>query len=220
MKKIILGIVIIILVILIYDIFKDSKVYYVSIGDFSTISSNIDYGYKNYIEDYLDEKSVLEKYVNIYNAEDRVTDIIRNITDNKEYGGKKIQNILIKADILTISIGYNDIISKVNKYNTSDMMKYIDSYLKDLEELYKIVRVYDKEDIIMIGYYNPYDPKYNKIIDYLNDSVSILASNYKIYYINVSDLKKYIVEDRIDIEGHHIIFDRLRYILDNNIKRK
>ena len=220
MKKILIGVIIVIVVILIYDLSKDRKIYYVSISDDSSISANIDYGYKDYVVDYLDELDLLEKYVNVYSDKDRIIDIIRNIKDNKEYGGKNFQKMLIKADILTISIGYNDIVSKVGKYNIVEMIKYIDSYVNDLEELFKILREYDKEDIIMIGYYNLDDSKYDKTINYLNDLVSNLANKYNIYYVNISDIKCYALEKKISIEGHHVIFDRLRDIIDDNIKRK
>lgn len=216
MKKILVTIFIIIIVAIIYIVFKDNKIYYVSISD----RLNNDYSYKDYIKDYLDELNILEKYSDISGVDNRVTDIIRNIEDNKVYDGKNIKNILIKADILTLSVGYNDIITKMDKYNMYTMYGYIDTFLSDLNSLYSLLREYDKEKIIMLGYYNPYSSKYNDIINYINQKVENLCLKYNIDYIDISDINKYLVDNRISIEGEHFIFDKSRRIIDDKIKRK
>ena len=216
MKKILVTIFIIIIVAIIYIVFKDNKIYYVSISD----RLNNDYSYKDYIKDYLDELNILEKYSDISDIDNRITDIIRNIEDNQEYDGKNIKNILIKADILTLSVGYNDIITKMDKYNIYTMYGYIDTFLSDLNSLYSLLREYDKEKIIMLGYYNPYSSKYNDIINYINQNVENLCLKYNIDYIDISDINKYLVDKRISIEGEHFIFDKSRRIIDDKIKRK
>ena len=216
MKKILVTIFIIIIVAIIYIVFKDDKIYYVSISD----RLNNDYSYKDYIKDYLDELNILEKYSDISDIDNRITDIIRNIEDNQEYDGKNIKNILIKADILTLSVGYNDIITKMDKYNIYTMYGYIDTFLSDLNSLYSLLREYDKEKIIMLGYYNPYSSKYNDIINYINQKVENLCLKYNIDYIDISDVNKYLIDDRISIEGEHFIFDKSRRIIDDKIKRK
>ncbi len=215
MKKILVTTLIIILIVIIYNIFKDNKIYYVSI---SNISDN--YTYKDYIKDYLDELDILEDYIDISSMDDRITDIIRNINDNKVYGDKTFQNILIKADLLTLSIGYNDLISKIDKYSIYNMYSYIDTFLIDLDNLFNVLRQFDKEKIVMLGYYNPYDNKYNEIIKYINLKVEELAKKYNIEYVDIADITKYIEDQYISIEGEHIIFDRIRCIIDDNIKRK
>jgi len=72
----------------------------------------------------------------------------------------------------------------------------------------------------MIGYYNPYDSKYNDIINYINQKVENLCLKYNIDYIDISDVNKYLVDKRISIEGEHFIFDKSRRIIDDKIKRK
>ena len=215
MKKILISTLIIILIVIIYNIFKDNKIYYVSISDIAG-----EYTYKDYIKDYLNELDKLEKYTDIPISNDRITDIIRNIEDNKTYDDKTFQNMLIKADILTLSIGYNDLISKIDKYSTYKMYGYIDTFLIDLDNLFSVLRQFDKEKIIMLGYYNPYGDEYNDIIRYINQKVEELSSKYNIEYINISDINKYIDNQNINIEGEHIIFDRIRCIIDDKIKRK
>ena len=215
MKKILISTLIIILIVIIYNVFKDNKIYYVSIND-----KTGDYLYKDYIEDYLEELDKLEKYTDISISDDRITDLIRNIKDNKVYGDKTFQNILIKADLLTLSIGYNDIISKLNKYSTYKMYGYIDTFILDLDNLFSLLREFDKEKIIMLGYYNPYSDEYDDVIKYINQKVEDLSSKYHIEYINILDINNYIDNGKINIEGEHIIFDRIRCIIDDKIKRK
>ena len=218
MKKIIVVILVVLSVFIIYSIMKDKKIYYVSISDVTGKDNEKSYGYIDYIEDYLEELDILEKHTEINLSEDRITDIIRNINDNVEYEDRTIKNILIKADLLTLSIGYNDLISKLDNYNNYEINNYIKTYLNDLDKLFKLIREYDKEDIVMVGYYNIYDNDYDEIIDYINSEAKKLADKYKISFINPSDLKEYVDGKYIIIEGQHILFDKLRYIIDNNIK--
>ena len=216
MKKILVSALVVILILLIYIIFKDNKIYYVSISDIESDK----YTYKDYVKDYLEEFDKLENYTDLQENDIRITDIIKNIEDNKEYGEKTIQNILIKADLLTLSIGYNDLISKIDKYSTYKMYSYINTFIEDLDKLFDILRIYDKEKIIMLGYYNIYDEEYDSIIKYINSRVEEVSKKHNIDYIDLSDIKKYIVDNYIGIEGEHIIFDRIRCIIDDNIKRK
>ena len=73
----------------IYITNKDTKVYYVSLGD--GISRGINendiegYGYSDYVKDYLNKINKLEFYTKKFSGIDyRTTDIINNIEDNIE----------------------------------------------------------------------------------------------------------------------------------------
>ena len=118
-----------------------------------------------------------------------------------------------------MSIGYKDIIDKVNKYNNYDMYKYIETYISDLDKLFILLRKYDKETIIMIGYNNPFGSEYDKIIDYINDDVKTLCSKYNIEFIDIKDTNSYLDNEYLTIEGEHIIFNKLRYLVDMVIKK-
>ena len=82
-------ILVIVLLIVIYITNKDTKVYYVSLGD--GISRGINendiegYGYSDYVKDYLNKINKLEFYTKKFSGIDyRTTDIINNIEDNIE----------------------------------------------------------------------------------------------------------------------------------------
>lgn len=213
MKKIIIMILLVAIVVMIYLAFKDDKVYYVAL---SNVSSDIafEYDYRDYIVDYLDERHKLENYIKIENREYRVIDIIKDIEDNEEINNKYIQNILIKSDILTLDIGNADIVEKIKYYNNYDAQKIVDSYIIDLEKLFSLLRTYDKEDIIMLGYNTC--TSNDEVIDYLNMQVKNLCDKYNIHFISIDDFNCSIA----DMQTQHIIFNRMRYIIDNNIKNK
>lgn len=193
MKRVLLIIIILISIFLIYTITKDRKIYYLSLGDELTLQKD---NYTEYITEYLVSKNKLEKIVNCYNKHNiRTIDLIDIINHNEpiNINNKKItiQNALIKADVVTISIGNNDFSSKFilkNLYSEQEIYDYIDEYINDLDNLLKLVRKYCKEKIIIIGYYNLFnDESLENYYRYLITSVKKLTRKYNIYYLDIYD---------------------------------
>ena len=217
MKKILFIIVVSIIVFCIYLGLKDKKVYYLSIGDYN-LDMRIEYNYSNYIHDYLEEIGKLEKNINILDSNYRVVDLINMIENNEKIDNKNIKNILIKSDLLTLSIGYNDIVSKIDKYDYNKVNKLIDNYINDLEKLFNLLKKYCKEDIIMIGYYNIFeDVKYDSSIKYLNRETKELSDKYNIHFIDIEEVSLYSYQYHPTNEGEHIIFNKIRKVIDSNI---
>ena len=145
MKKILVLGIVLLGIFLIYLSTLDKKVYFLSLGDEISQGINLynkkDYNYNDYIKEYLENKKVLETYINLYfNDNMRTIDLIDYIEENKEIvveGKKKtIKNALIKADLVTLSIGGNDVVSKLllkNNYTKEELYNYLDEYLKDIE---------------------------------------------------------------------------------------
>lgn len=196
-KKILTVIIIILAVFLIYLGFKDNDIYYLSLGDGlaygTTPYGGKDYGYAEYVKDYLTEEKKLEVFVDdLVNPNKRATDIIKDIKENREIevNGKKktFQNALIKADLVTISIGMNDFIKDLEinyDFGINDLYNRFDQAYIDIEEMFKLLRDYCKEQIIMIGYYDPtHSETLDEFFDYVNGKINVLASNYDIIYIN------------------------------------
>ena len=195
MKKIIFTILIFIIVFLIYYLNINEKIYYVSIGDHISYGINnlekVENNYGDNIKKYYGDN--LLKYINYSNIEDyRVMDLINDINYNKEYIYKKnkykIQNTLIKANHITVSIGINDVVNK-NKIS----YEYIDELLVDIEELFILLRKYNKDRIDYLSFYNIINNK--ELIDYTNNKLKKLCNKYKINYIDISMLDKYIMEN-------------------------
>ena len=108
LKKILFIIFIVVFVLVVSNLFVDNKIYYLNIN---TIDSN---DYSIYYKNYLEKNNNLEYYNNNFPVENyRITDLIRDIKDNKEViienKKKTIQNAIIKADIITIWVGMNEI---------------------------------------------------------------------------------------------------------------
>lgn len=183
--KTLIGLIIIALIVfIIYILNVDKDIYYVNISD-----SNIKYN--SYIKKELKTKSKLEKYVNYVDEDYRITDLINDINTNKNINDNQtIQNALIKADILTIKIGSNELEYKANNRNINKLFDYSDEMIKDLEELFKLLKIYDKEKIYFIGFYNKKSPYYDEIYNYLNLKIQDMCNDYDIDFINIGDLDK------------------------------
>jgi len=119
MKKIIFTILVVLITFLIYFFNRSEKTYYLSLGDYLSYGINnfntVNNSYSNNIKERYKEN--LDNYVNYSTYDDyRVMDLINDINYNKNviYEDKeyKIQNLLIKANLITLSIGMNDLIYK------------------------------------------------------------------------------------------------------------
>ncbi len=211
LKRLFIAALLILAVFFIYLSTVDKKVYYLNLGD--SLATGVtpykteDYGYSDYLKDYLTEKNLLEKYVSGFSeSEYRTTDLIRDIEDNKKLeNGITLKNALIKADLVTLSIGFNDLYAKIGpsvlmpEIDQNKMYQYTDEVIIDLEKLLKLLREYCKEDILMINYYNPIEtdePKVEEFFRYANKRLKDLCETYEIQYIDIYTL----------FEDHHNIY--------------
>lgn len=197
MKKLLILGIIVLSIFLIYKTMIDKKIYYVSLGDEISLGmTSTGYYKKSYplhIKEYLEEKNKLETFIDEYeNQGYRITDLINDINNNKEVEEthKTIKNILIKADLITISIGTNDIKSKLNTKDYKNLYNNVEEIINDLENLLKLVREYCKENIILIGInIKTEDKKISELIKYTNEKFKEVADKYKIKYIDISKIE-------------------------------
>ena len=209
MKKMIFTILIFIIVFLIYFFNINTKVYYVSIGDQISYGINNLGKVQNNYADNIKKKygNNLLKYINYSNIEDyRVMDLINDINYNKEYIYKKkkykLQNTLIKSNHMIISIGMNDIINK-NKLSYN----YIDELLINIEQLFILLRKYNKDRIDYLSFYNSINNK--ELITYTNNRLKKLCKKYKINYIDISKLNNYMVNNNPNNNGYLYITNKI-----------
>lgn len=189
MKKILTIIIVLLAVFLIYLGFKDKEIYYFSMGDSLANGINSynakDYSYADYVKDSLE----IKKYESFTNNNKRSIDFVKDIEDNIKINGKNIQNILIKADIITLSVGMNDLFSNVtfnNDFSVNDLYMKFEEVMVDLENLFKLLRTYSKEDIIYIGIYNCLkENSLDEFFIYANEQLKKLCDNYKITYLDI-----------------------------------
>lgn len=184
-KTILTIILVLITIFIIYLINKDNKVYYFNILEQKYDSIDT---YNVYLKQYFKKNNKLEKYINFYDDDDyRITDLIRDIKDNKKIQNKEqtIQNAFIKADIVTIKVGNNELNYKIKTSEINELFDYCDEIVKDLDKLFKIIRDYCKEEIYFIGYYNDQGEKYEELYNYLNLKIEDVANHYNISYISL-----------------------------------
>lgn len=246
-KKLLVLLLLIILPIIIYITNIDHKIYYLALGDSLAAGHNpygkLGYGYSDYVSDYLKGKKKLEFYTKHYAVSGyRTTDLIRDINDNKEVliNNKVItlKNALTNADLITLSIGANDLFYKLNLTNINTifedeikLMGYVNGVINDIEKVIILLKKYCKEDIILIGYYNPlwqinkdYATKAEPYLLEANQQMKSLAKKYNLFYVDIyqtfKDNKDYLpnpLDIHPSIHGYQAIADKIIAVIDQNI---
>lgn len=192
------------IVFVIYLSHIDKKVYYVALGDYQALGLTnegiITYGYTDYLKDSLKKENKLETFIVGYAKDNaRITDIIHDIEQNKKIQindkTQTLKNALIKADLVTLSVGMNDLFYKIGvnpdlqTLNYNEVYYHVDEMMEDLEQLFELLREYCKEDIIMTGFYNPIDisnEKLNEILVYANARLEETADMYQISIVSIN----------------------------------
>ena len=202
MKKILIIGLVLLSVFLIYLANMDKKVYYVALGDSLErvyVNNEEVYGYSHYIKKYLKDEGLLERYSDDFAKVDtRITDVINDINSNKKIktnkGSFSLKNALIKADLITLNISFKDVYNKLNKKDVvyNDVYDYIDDLAYDLERLFKLMREYCKEDIVMVGPYNPFIDESDKldVYEYFNEKCKDVCLDYDAIYVDLSDINE------------------------------
>lgn len=227
-KKILLLIVIAITFFITINSTND-KMSYISLGD--GLSKGINYnnyegkGYSDFISDYINKFNKLEMYTKDFTSEDeRITDLIDNIEENISTTVSKktitIQNAIKNSDIITISIGMNEILYKYsNNVNDGYMYSYIDECMNDLNKLMKTIRKLNNKDIYLLGYYNPTkDKMLDKFIKYANINLLEICSEYKLNYVNLYDIFKNNKHLIYNLKNHYPNQDGYKLIANEIIK--
>lgn len=190
-KTIIFLFIIAITIFIIYMLNIDRKTYYVDINDQIYDTKT----YSDYIAEYLVNTKKLEKHISQFSNKDyRITDLIRDIEDNKviKINDKEqtLQNALIKADILTLKMGDNELNYKIDTTEINELFDYCDTLIEDVEKLFELLKKYCKEDIYFLGLYNNHSDYYDEIYNYLNLKIADLCDDYDIHFIKINDLNK------------------------------
>ena len=186
-------------VILIYNKTNNHNINYTTIGDSLSLGIDSygkqDYGYSDYIKDYLIETNKLKSYSKSYtNKTMLINDIIVPlISDQKmiKYNTKtNLKVILSETDILTLSIGIDDLMYKMTMLseNTDNNLNIIIDEIKTAyNELISEIRKIYRGPIYTVGYYNLQSNNdfYDKAIEKLNN---IYKENKNVIYISTEEI--------------------------------
>ena len=128
MKKIILILILFLSIWFIYNNTVDEKINYLVLGNDLSIDED---NYSLYVKNYLDSKNILGDYnTSFVDLDLRITDLINKIKYNEsvKINNKTVGiNMLLKnADVITISIGMNELYYKLSINNEN-----VYTYIKD-----------------------------------------------------------------------------------------
>lgn len=209
--KLLIGFIITgIILITIFFMTRDKQIYYLSLGDSlaagQTPNNTIEESYGDYVAEYLKDKEVLEFYTKKFSKSGyRSIDLLNDLNNNKKIkvDGKEItiKHALIKADIVTVSIGSNDLFYKLNVGNEFDMdafddiYTYVDEAISDVDKLLYELRKSCKEQIMVFGFYNPFTNfssslanTVEPVIVYANEKMKNLVKKYDMTYVDIHDM--------------------------------
>lgn len=199
--KLIVVIIVCLSIFLIYKNNNKNNITYTSLGDGFALGINsygeTDYGYSDYIKDYLIKKEKLNIYTKEFSTKNMsIENLYESIVTNKKIKIKNkeinIKQTLRESSLVTMSIGLNDIIYNIsvtenmNQHKLKQMMIEINV---SLNKLISEIRKYYQKDIYMIGYYQTPDQNVyvKEAIKRLNE---ILNKNKNIIYISTTDIFK------------------------------
>ncbi len=104
----------------------------------------------------------------------------------KKKEGESLNYLIKKADIITISLGMNELYYKINNSN-KNIYTYIDNMLQNYEIIFKYINVFHHKKVFIIGYYN-ISNKDNDIFDYANYKLKKMCNEYNLTYIDLSKI--------------------------------
>ena len=196
MKKIISILILFLSCYFIYNLTIDNELYYLSIGDGIakgiTNEGNVSvYNYADSIKDYLTSKNKLKGFNNSFVDKDyRITDLLRIIKYKEEIVVNNdhisINELLKKADIVTISLGMNELYYKILVDN-NNIYSYIEGMLSDMELLLKEVDRYNHKKVIVLGYYNTTDNN-KDIFNYVNYKLKNIVNKRGFEFVDVDKI--------------------------------
>lgn len=195
-------IIFLLIVFIIFLIYKDNHVKYfnyTSLGDGYALGVNSygveEYGYSDFIQEKLRENNKLKLYTKSFAEKDQsINSLYETIVTNEK---KKIDNternirqILRESDLVTLTIGLNDIIYQVSitrQINEYQLNRIIDKVEIELTQLIKEIKQYYPKDLYVIGY--PNLPIENS---YIREGIKKLNEIYKemdnIIYIDTTSI--------------------------------
>ena len=206
--KLIVVIISLMVVFMTYKVFQkqQEKIYYIPLGD--SIAEGMDsYGnivnsYADYIKEYYEEQDNLKFYTKKFAKSGyKIKDLKYDIETNKTVDNIHLKEALRNSDLVTISIGINDLLNYTDGIRTcnlqneiKDIKKEIDNIMIKEQELITLIKKYAKGRIILVGYYNPLPDvekcksEIEEIVKYFNSSLENLSNDEDIEYVDIYSL--------------------------------
>ncbi len=198
------GVLILLLVLVfgIYTIFKTDQLNYIALGDSLAVGMNpygeVGYSYADYFADYLKKKNKLSFYTKEYASSGfTTTDLMEEIEMNNT-----LKKDLRESDLVTIDIGANDLLREftfdsLDIQQIKELKNRVDEIFPKVDKCMENIRKYAKEDIVVIGYYNPIPFLFNLSGDdldylfaYIDSEYQKICERYQCSYVSIYPLFK------------------------------
>ena len=189
------------------------------------------YGYGDYLRDKLKDNNELKDYINYFTSNDMTIEKVENLISNSTYcvskeQKKSFKGYLQEADLLTLSIGLNDLkytFLSVEEIDSTKMNSALQEVENKFNKLITEIKKYYKYDIYVIGY-----PINNLDSYYLSMSIrkynEYLENNKNIIYISPKQLdSNFFLNPKTNyynIEGHKLISDAIYKTYEKSLKNK
>lgn len=223
-KLLIIIVLGIILTILINKNTVRNKLNLVSIGDGLSLGMT-EYkiagpSFNDYLKEELEKKGKINEFNNEFSQYYlTIHELNEYIEDNQlgKYTRTPIKQVIAKADILTISIGLDELVIKSLNEKIDEYIK--NDFLLEYKILLSLIREFYDKKIIILGLYSAYQLNKSDVLE-INSKLNILAGNYNcIYYdlFSYSLNNKYLNNNSyyINYEGHKKIANDLIKIIEN-----
>ena len=191
MKKVFLILILFLSCYFIYNKTINNKVYYLTIGDSLSKGTNeygvVSYGYNDYVKDYLEQNNLLEDYNKTYTNNDyRIIDVIKVLEYNEKKDTYSLNRLIKQADIITISLGMNELYYKLEK-NNQNIYTYIDNMITNYNKILTYINKFHHDKVFVLGYYNVLG-KSNDIFNYANYKLKEISIKNNFVYIDLSNI--------------------------------
>lgn len=191
MKKVFLVLILFLSCYFIYNKTINNKVYFVVIGDALSKGTNeygaVSYGYSDYVRDYLTNNNLLEGYNKTYTDNDyRIIDIIKALEYNEKKDNYSLNILIKKADIITISLGMNELYYKLEK-NNQNIYTYIDNMISNYEKVLDYINKFHHDKVFVLGYYNVLGES-DDIFNYANYKLKEICQDNDFTYVELSNI--------------------------------
>ena len=195
LKKMIVIITCLLSLFLIYKINYNDKKDYLALGD--GLAKGVTYynayglGYSDYLSNYLEEEKKLKTFNKTFTYNHISIDDFQNIIKRNKCNivkGKKecIHESIKNAEVITVSIGNNEISEILKNYNyNEETKKLLDEIINKINKTMDLLNKYSETKIYLIGFYSYGNKDNDKIIKYID---SKLETNNKYKYIKISQL--------------------------------
>ena len=191
MKKVFLILTLFLSCYFIYTKTEGDKKNYLVIGDSLSKGINeygvVSYGYSDFIKDYLEDKKILKNYNKTYtDVNYKVFDIVKILEYNESKNNISLNRLIKEADIITISLGIDEIYYKINK-NNQNIYTYIDNMISDYNKILNYISKFHHDKVYILGFYNTTKNNID-IFNYANYKLEVLTKKYNYTYIDLAKI--------------------------------